>query len=185
MNNNGRAIGLVELTSIATGIEAADQMLKVSSVNILLSRSVCPGKFIVLIEGDVAAVENSIDAGKNVASQFYIDDFILPNAHPSIFSAITGTNAPPKEGALGVIETYTVSGGIVAADSAVKAADVVLVEVKIAMAISGKSYVVLAGNVAAVESAVNVGTAAAREKGMVVSSVVIPSPHKDLYYSIL
>ena len=49
------AIGLVESTSIAQGIEAADIMAKTANVQILVSKSICPGKYIVMIGGDVAA----------------------------------------------------------------------------------------------------------------------------------
>ena len=57
------AIGLIELTSIAAGFNTADAMLKASAVALLLSRSICSGKYIVLIGGDVAAVRASVDAG--------------------------------------------------------------------------------------------------------------------------
>ena len=52
-----RAIGLIETISIAGGIEAADAMVKKASVKLFLARPICPGKFIVLIGGDVEAVK--------------------------------------------------------------------------------------------------------------------------------
>jgi len=54
------AIGLVEFTSIAQGIAAADAMAKTANVEILFAKSICPGKYIVMIGGDVAAVNRSV-----------------------------------------------------------------------------------------------------------------------------
>ena len=50
------AIGLVELNSIAKGFEVCDAMAKTAEVTVLTAKSICPGKYIVMIGGDVAAV---------------------------------------------------------------------------------------------------------------------------------
>ena len=60
MNN---AIGGVELSSIAKGLEAADAMLKASEITLLVSRSVCPGKYIILVSGEVGAVNAAYPPG--------------------------------------------------------------------------------------------------------------------------
>jgi len=51
------AIGLIELSSISVGYLVTDSMLKTASVELILSRTVCPGKFVCMVWGDVAAVE--------------------------------------------------------------------------------------------------------------------------------
>jgi microcompartment protein CcmL/EutN len=43
------------------------------------------------------------------------------------------------------------------ADAAVKAANVELIEIRLAMALGGKAFVTMTGNVAAVQSAVDAG----------------------------
>ena len=63
------AIGLVETTSIAKGIEASDAMLKAAEVELVLSRTVCSGKLITLVAGDVAAVEASVKAGVEIGAK--------------------------------------------------------------------------------------------------------------------
>ena len=57
------AIGLVEFISIGKGIEAADNMAKVADVKIQVMKPLCPGKFMVLISGDVSSVQQSVNAG--------------------------------------------------------------------------------------------------------------------------
>lgn len=174
------AIGLVEFNSIAKGIEAADSMLKAAQVDVLFSHTVCPGKYVVLITGDVAAVENSVQRGKELGAEAVVDDFILPNVHPDVLAAITATSAPQEIHSLGVIETFSLAAAVVAADTAVKAGDVELIEVRLGLGIGGKSFVILTGEVAAVKAAVEAGASSAASKGLLVDQVVIPSPHFDL-----
>ena len=78
---NDRAIGLIELTSIAGGFLVADTMLKASNVKLLLSRSICSGKYMVLIGGDVAAVGAAVHAGCTAAKGCLIDQFEIGRAH--------------------------------------------------------------------------------------------------------
>lgn len=175
-----RAIGLVEFNSIAKGIEAADSMLKAAQVETLTCRTICPGKYISLIWGDVAAVQSAVSAGINKGMGSVVDEFVLPNVHPSVIPAINGTTQVSEIKSLGIIETFSLASLIVAADTAVKAAEVDLLEIRLGLAIGGKSFVTLTGDVGAVKAAVAAGAASAAEKGLLVNQVVIPSPHPNL-----
>lgn len=179
------AIGLVEFSSIAAGIEAADAMLKAAVVDLIFSRPICPGKYMVLVTGDVAAVENSVKAGVEKGGAATVDEFVLPNVHPTVIPAMTASTLVTQVEALGVIETYSIASLIVAADKAVKAAEVELIEVRLGTGIGGKSYVTLTGDVAAVKAAVEAGARTAAEKGLLLKQVVIPSPHRSLVPSIM
>jgi microcompartment protein CcmL/EutN len=53
------AIALIETNSIAAGILAGDAMVKKAVVQLLEARSICPGKYMVLIGGDVGPVRES------------------------------------------------------------------------------------------------------------------------------
>ena len=71
MNEN--VIGALELNSIAVGIEALDSMVKTAPVRILKAEIICPGKYVILVTGDVASVDASLSAGKLVAPTCLID----------------------------------------------------------------------------------------------------------------
>lgn len=180
-----QAIGLVEFQSIAKGIEAADTMIKASEVELLEAKPICPGKYIVLVAGDVSAVENSIEAGKAKGNELVVDDFVLPNVHESVIKAFGFSNDVTELEALGVIETFSVASLIVAADTAVKAAEVELIEIRIGMGIGGKSFVTLTGDVGSVKASIAAGSKLVSEKGLLVEKTVIPSPHRDLKKVIL
>ncbi len=174
------AIGIVETSSIARGYEVADAVLKTAQVQIVVNRTICPGKYMVLISGDVDAVNASIEAGVAIGGHSVVDHFIIPNIHPEVFPAINGSANMPEIKALGVIEGFTVTSVIEAADAAVKAAQIELVNIHLAMAIGGKGYVTLTGEVGAVEAAVDAGAALIEQKGLLVDKVVIPSPRVEI-----
>jgi len=179
------AIGLVEFTSIAQGIECADIMAKTADVNILVAKTTCPGKYIVLVSGDVSSIEQSVNAGIELGAETVVDSFVIPNVHPSILPAISGVNTLKDIKALGIIETYSVASLIQAADAAVKAGDVEPLLLHLAFGIGGKSYTILTGEVASVKAAVETGSALASAKGLLIRQVVIPRPAKQLIESLM
>ena len=180
-----QAIGLIELTSIAKGIETTDAMIKSAQIEIIEAKPICPGKYVVLICGDVSAVDNAIKVGEEKGTHAVVDSFILANIHPQVIKAISSASEVTELKALGVIETFTAASLIVSADRAAKTGQVELIEIRIGMGIGGKSFVTLTGDVSSVKSSVEAGAASASEKGMLVEYVVIPSPNKHLKACIL
>ncbi len=179
------AIGLLELTSIARGIEATDLMLKAADVDLLISRSICSGKYMVLVGGDVAACESSLRAGQEAGRECVADAVLIPNLHEEVFPAIAQSAVVEGVEALGVIEGFNVATLIEAADAAVKTAEVRLVEIRIAMALGGKAFAVVTGRVSAVRSAVEAGKLLLGERGLLVAWAVIPSPKAELVKELL
>ncbi len=179
------AIGLIEYSSIAKGIGSADAMLKAAEVELVISRTICSGKFMNLIAGDVQAVRNSIGAGEDYAQEAVIGTFIIPSVHRDVFPAMSGSTQVEKLDALGIIESFTCASLIEAADAAAKAAEIRLIEIRLAMALGGKAFVTLTGPVGAVETAVAAGEEVVSRAGMLVNTVVIPSPRPELLRDIL
>ena len=180
-----RAIGMVEFTSIARGIYAADQMVKIADVEIVTAVSTCPGKYIAIVHGDVAAVEASLKAGEKEAGEFYVDSIIIPNVDPGVFPAITGTTVPEKIKAVGIMESFSMATMIICADQILKAAEVEAVELRLGNGLGGKSYFTYTGDVAAVQAGHAAGVTIAKEKGLLVNAEVIPSPSELLIPTLL
>lgn len=183
MSSAPEAIGMIEASSIALGNDIEDAMLKAAAVDLVIARTICSGKFAVIVRGDVAAVQSSVSAGVERTQDSLIDWIVIPNIHPQVFPALTGTVElkPEEASALGIIETFSACSAIEAADAAVKAGNVTLFRVHIAMAIGGKGFVQVTGDVAAVEAAVAAGSAVAADKGLLVNRVVIPRPRAELF----
>ena len=178
-------IGFLELNSIARGIEAADIILKTADVALVYARAGCPGKYYILFSGEVAAVQASIDAGIRIGQGHTVDSCVIPRVHPQVIRAINLAGTAEGVGALGVMEFYSVTAAVYAADAAVKAADVDLIDVRLGTGIGGKSFVVLTGEVAACRASVDAGIHTKNAEGMLVSEVVIPNPRKEIFDSLM
>lgn len=173
------ALGLLEFDSIAVGIEAGDAMAKRAPIEVLLAGTVQPGKYLVLVGGAVADVEESMDAGREVAGTSLLDAVLLPNVHPAVTGAIGGARLHGTGEALGVIETPTVAAIIEAADAGVKGAAVRLLELRLADGLGGKGYLLFDGTVSDVEAAVAIGFARVPSPDMAVRRI-IPQLHAEM-----
>lgn len=180
-----KAIGMVEYKTVSAGVCAVDKMVKTAAVDIIEAQTVCPGKYIAIITGELSAVKASVDTAKTQHGTQLIGSFVLGNPHESIFPAIYGTTEIQKISALGILETYDAASIIVAADEAAKTAIVELIELRIARGMCGKSYLMLTGEVAAVEAAIKRAKAAAGTEGMYLDSTVIANPDEKVCQSIL
>ena len=103
------SLGLIELTSIASGFLTCDATLKAAAVDLVLSRSICSGKYMVMVRGDVAAVEAAVSSGLRAGHFSVIDSFVIPNLHESVFPAISGVTKIEALDALGIVESFSVA----------------------------------------------------------------------------
>lgn len=178
-------IGFLELNSIAKGILAADMMLKAAEIKLVYARPSCPGKYQILITGEVSAVESSLNTGAEAAKANVVDRLLIPRVHPQVIDAVNMASMPGSLKALGILEFFSVTGAIVAADAAAKAANISLIEIRLGTGIGGKSFVTFTGDVGAVEESVEAGARTAKDSGALVEKVVIAHPDRELYRSLL
>ncbi|MBZ4644537.1 MAG: hypothetical protein PWR27_939 [Petroclostridium sp.] len=179
------SIGLVEFKSISKGIETADGMMKSAGIELLQATPFCPGKYVVLIGGELSAVNSAVDYAKQVVADNIIDSFVIGNVSQQVFPALTATTEIRNKNALGIIETFTVASAIEGADLAVKAAVVDLIEIRLARGMGGKCIALMTGGVADVTAAVEAGAKKVEEQGLLVNKIVIANPHKDLWEKII
>ena len=179
------SIGLVEVKNVSKGMVVTDEMLKSAGIELLQAGSVCPGKFVTIVGGDLSAIKASVDRAKLIADDMLIDTFVIGNLGENVFEAMAGVVDIPNKRALGIIETFTAASIIEAADAASKAAMVNLIEVRVARGMGGKCFVTMTGEVADVTAAVEAGAKLAADSGVLMNSEVIPNPHPDLWESVL
>ena len=178
------ALALVEFGSIAAGIQAADAMVKRAPIDVIRTGTVQPGKYLVLIGGMVADVEESLAAGREVGATAVVDYILLPQVHPEVVEAVGGGRVPDITDSLGVIETTTVAASIHAADAGIKGAEVRLVEVRLADGLGGKGIVLFSGLVADVEAAIEIGVGVLERPELLVRQVVIPQLHSEMWDNV-
>ncbi len=201
VGGTGPCVALLELASIAAGFETVDALRKEAAVELLLARTVSPGKFVILFTGTVEDTTSALRRGAETGADSLIDSLLIPNLEPTLLALVrhatgpggtsdAGATEPGARGAVrtppvrldavGVIETFSVASTIRAADVAAKTASLRLLGLQLAVGIGGKSYVTFTGEVSDVEAAVAAGAADAERAGMLVRRVVIARPHDDL-----
>jgi len=171
---NPVAIAAVETSSIAQGFVVADAMVKQAEVEVLEAATLSPGRFWVLIGGEVAPVRSSHRRGVEVAADTLLDELFIPQLHPDVPAALRGVVVAAPHDALGVVETLTAAAAIVAADAAAKAAQITLRDVRLANGIGGKGVVTLSGAVSDVQAGVAAARELAGKRGLLARWVVIP-----------
>lgn len=174
-------LGVVEVRSIAAGVDLADGMLKAADVELMRASTVCSGRYLIFVSGEREAVSTSLhfarDSGRALSGAF-----VISNVSPGLLAALKRGSQAREGDALAVIECRNVSSGINAADIALKRAAVDLLRLITGQGINGKAYFVLGGDVAAVREA----AAAAQESlgDKLIELVVLPRPETSLVWSL-
>lgn len=176
------SIGLLELSSIARGVEVADSVLWAAKVEMLFAAPVQPGKYVMLFTGSVQDVRSAARDGAETAAGDLVDQLVIPQLHEQVLPILrrNGGRIHGELDAVGVVETTTVASSIVACDTALKTASVDLIDLRIANGLGGKSFFTLTGEVSDVRSAVQAGARTAAERGLLARDVVIARPHPEL-----
>ena len=123
-----KSIGAIELSSVGIGYQVEDEMLKAASVDLLIARTICSGKYLIVVGGSVSDVQAAVQAGLEIADEAIIDHLVIPNVEASVFPALgqSVSLGADHAGALGVVETVSGVSVLAAADAAAKAARVTL-----------------------------------------------------------
>ena len=176
-----QAIGVVELKSLAKGVEACDTALKSAGVRLVTAHPTCPGKYEIIVTGAIADVTAAMDVVKSRFSDAIIDCSVMGRIDPAVITARVGTQAAERTGRVGIIETFSGASAIKAADIAVKTAHVALYDLRISRGMGGKGMVILTGDVGDVTAAVEAGAAHATAEGLLNTTSVIAAPHAELW----
>ena len=175
------SVGAIEIKNVAHGIEACDDALKSAGVRLVSAHAVCPGKYEIVLTGELADVQTALDRVKAKYGSQVIDATMMGRIDETVVQALLGMLDVKPNGSLGVIETFSGASAIKAADAAVKTSHVEILDLRISRGIGGKGVVLLTGHVSDVTAAVEAGSRHARDQGLFCSSSVIAAPHTDLW----
>ena len=179
------AVAAIETSSIAQGLVVGDALVKTAEVELIQACTISPGKYWLLIGGDVAPVRAAYRRGLEVAGDTLLDSLMIPQLHEMVLPALSGTAVGADHDALGVIETLTAASAIVAADHAAKAAAISLRDLRLANGLGGKGVVFLTGDLGNVQAAIEAGRAEALKRGLLARAVVIPRLHRQMKERVL
>ena len=178
------AVGIIELKSIAKGVEACDSALKSAGISLVSAHPACPGKYEIILTGAIADVDAAVSYVKGRFESTIVDTSVMGRIDPQVVTALFGTEATKNSGALVVIETFCAASAIKAADIAVKTANVSIFDLRVSRGMGGKGLVMVTGDVGDVTAAVDAGAEYAAGLGLLMNKSVIPAPHKELWEQI-
>lgn len=173
----------VEVQSIARGLVAVDALVKKAAARVVLANPVSPGKFLVLLDGTVAEVEESLLEAERVAGEQAIDRLFLPYAHRQLEPAVFGVFPPRPDASVGLVETDTACAGLRAADAALKAAEVTLCVLHLSAGIGGKCWFAMAGDLEDVQAAAKAAADGAGPTHLLATEI-IPNPHVEFLQAL-
>jgi microcompartment protein CcmL/EutN len=173
------AIALIELSSIAAGAFAADRMVKRSPVELLHAGTVQPGKFLILIGGGTAEVEESYREGMQTAEAAILDEVFLPHVHRQVVEALEGARAFANFESMVVLETSTIAAIVRATDAAAKGALVEVAELRIGSGLGGRGFAILTGARTDVEAAADIATRSLAGRNVTLCHSIISNVHEQ------
>ena len=184
------AVGIIELASIYKGFQVQDEVLKSANVEKLIARTICSGKYLMIVRGDAANVDIAVNVAREVGGFSVVNATAIPNIDPRVLPAISGAttlqiNSTKEIGAILVIETFSVVSAIKAADFAIKEAELDILRVHVAMAVGGKGFVVITGDIDALEAASRPAVEYAKQEGMLAGYAIIKNPHKEVLKELI
>ncbi len=174
-----QAVGLLELAGIPLGYLIANEVSKNTVVDLYLADPVCPGSFLLIIAGDAANVAIAMEVAKRLGKDHILSQGMLASIDAAVLRALASPRGFSGDKALGIVETSGIAPGILAADGAVKTAQVELMELRIAGGMGGKALVCFAGEIDAVQMALD-HIQELVEPSVLISSILLSLPHPEL-----
>ena len=179
-----KSVGVIELKSIPKGVEATDAALKSAGVEMVSAHPACPGKYEIILTGSISNVQAAVEHVRSKFENYVIDSSVMGRIDEQVITALFGTQTTAKKGSLGLLETFSASTSIKAADVAVKTARVEIFDLRVSRGMGGKGVVILTGEVGDVTAAVEAGANYAKTTGMLSSYSIIAAPHEELWEQI-
>ena len=175
------SIAIIEFGSIADGIYCTDALLKKAPIAMIKSGTVSRGRYLIIIGGSTASVEESLNEALAVGQSSRLDHTFLPDVHPELHDALLGQRVPFTRDAVAILETDTVAANVRAAELALKGTAVRLIELRLAeYEMSGKAISLFNGELPDVQAAMGLAGDCLRGRKEFVQHRIICHPHEAL-----
>ncbi|MCL5073163.1 MAG: BMC domain-containing protein [Actinobacteria bacterium] len=173
-------IAIVEFKSISRGLIVTDAMLKTATVSLVLGTTLCPGKYLTIVEGDVAAVEKAQDTADRLGGRQVFSSFVVSGINNEVIGSISGNSAKLLLDSIGIIESLQMANLIKAADISLDSAEVEIVELRLGKGCGVNSFYIITGDLASINEACENAASFLSERGALIAFRVIANPDKNL-----
>jgi microcompartment protein CcmL/EutN len=173
------AIALIELSSVAAGAYAADKMAKRAPIDLLHAGTVQPGKYLILVGGGTAEVEESYREGMQAAPAEILDEVFLPQVDRQVVEALDGARQFARYESLVVLETSTMAAIVRATDAAAKGAQIEVAELRLGRGLGGRGLAILIGQRTDVEAAAEIAARSLAGRDVTLCHSIISNVHEQ------
>ncbi len=183
----GPALAMLDISEVPRGVSTLDALIKESPVTIVSAGTIPSGRYLILFGGGVEAVELAWDKAVQVAGSSIVDRVFLPYAESRILPAIGASKpkGPGKGDTLGMLQAGSAPTIIRAVDTALKGAYIELLELRVAMGLTGKATATLWGTSHDMEAAMECARDAGRQgRGDSVSWSIVRNADEEVIQSL-
>jgi microcompartment protein CcmL/EutN len=177
-------LAVVEFKSIARGLSATDAMLKAANVNLVLATSLCPGKYLTIVEGETSAVENSLKVADEIGGIHVYSSEVINSVNWKVIDAIYGKLQDRADGALAIAESMQMASLISSADEVADTVQIEFADFRLARGCGVNSFYVFSGELSAVKEGAMVATQYLKERGALLACRVITGPGREVWKCI-
>lgn len=171
---------IAEFKSISRGMMVTDAMAKSASINIVQASTLCPGKYITIVEGEISALLSAESIAQEQGGRHLFSSAIVSGINHKVIEAIGGRWRSTESGAIGIIEGPNMADLINSSDIALDSAQVDFIEYRLARGCGVNSFYIMTGTLSALSEAVENASAYLGERGSLLAYRIIPGPDKQV-----
>ena len=180
MDSKKGNILIAEFKSVSRGIKVADSMAKSASIKIIQASTLCPGKYVTILEGEISALKSAEKIAEAEGGRHLFSSSLISSIDEKIIGAIGGRLKDPEAGAIGVIEGPHMADLVSSSDIAVDSAPVEFIEYRLARGCGVNSFYIMTGGFSALNEAVNNAAEYLTSRGSLLAYRIIPGPDRQV-----
>lgn len=181
IKKNESNLAVVEFKSIARGIYVTDAMLKAANVNLVMATSLCPGKYLTIVEGETSAVESSLKIADETGGMHVFSSEVINAVSLKVIDAISGKMVDENKGSLAIIESMQIANLINSADKVVDAVAVEFADFRLARGCGVNSFYIFTGELSSVREGARVASEYMMSRGALLAYRVISGPDPEVW----
>ena len=174
-------LAVVEFKSIARGIFTTDAMLKAANVNLVLATTLCPGKYLTIVEGETSAVESSLKIADEIGGMHVFSSEVINAISIKVIDAINGKLLSTPGGAIAIIESMQMANLINSADEVVDAVQIEFVDFRLSRGCGVNGFYIFSGELSSVREGAKAASQYLMEMGALLASRVISGPDIEVW----
>ena len=174
-------LAVVEFKSIARGIYTTDAMLKAAEVNLVLATTLCPGKYLTIVEGETSAVESSLKIADEIGGRHVFSSEAVNAISVKVIDAINGRLQSSADGAIAIIESMQMAHLICSADEVVDAVDIEFVDFRLSRGCGVNGFYIFSGELSSVNEGAKAASQYLMNKGALLAFRVISGPDIEVW----